>query len=144
MPHFRAAMFDEDTSDPGNDDLDLEVFYLPNGCGDFTDYQFFGGSETPTSEEAVDVANAPAGGYHVQVYYFAASNGNDSDYTLWYQPVFGDNGNTTVTAPTAAVFGMDTVTVDYTGLVPTRNLGVLIHSDSNGEMGRTVLNIDAR
>lgn len=144
MTHFRAAMFDEETSDPGNDDLDLEVFYLPNGCGDFTGYQFFGGSYTPTTEESVDVANAPAGGYHVQVYYFAASNGTDSDYTLWFQPVFGDNGNTTVTAPAAAVFGPATVTVDYTGVAPTRNLGVLIHSDNNGEMGRTVLSIDGR
>ena len=144
MPHFRAAMFDEDTSNPGNDDLDLEVFYLPNGCGNFSGYQFLGGSYTPTTQETVDVANAPVGGYHVQVYYYAASNGTDSNFTLWYQPVVGDNGNTTVTAPSAAVLGPDNVTVDYTGLVPTRNLGVVIHSDSNGEMGRTVLSIDAR
>ena len=144
MPHFRAALFDEETSDPGNDDLDLEVFYLPNGCGDFAGYQFLGGSYTPTTEESVDVANGPAGGYHVQVYYFAASNGDNSDYTLWYQPVFGDNGNTTVTAPASAEFGAATVTVDYTGVAPTRNLGVLIHSDSGGEMGRTVLSIDGR
>ena len=107
-------------------------------------FQFMGGSYTPTSEEAVDVANAPAGGYHVQVYYFSASNGTDSDYNIWYQPIFGDNGNTTVTAPASAVFGADTVTVDYTGLGPTRNLGVVIHSDSGGEMGRTVLSIDGR
>lgn len=144
MPHFRAALFDEDTSAPGNDDLDVEVFYLPNGCGDFTGYSFMGGSYTPTTEESVDVANAPAGGYHVQVYYFSASNGTDSDYTLWYQPVVGDNGNTTVTAPASAVFGEATVTVDYTGIAPTRNLGVVIHSDDSGEMGRTVLSIDGR
>lgn len=144
MSHFRSAMFDEDTSDPGNDDLDIEVFYLPNGCGNFAGYSFMGGSYTPTSEESVDVANAPAGGYHVQVYYFAASNGTDSDYTLWYQPVLGDNGNTTVTAPVSAEFGAATVTVDYTGVAPTRNLGVLIHSDDGGEMGRTVLSIDGR
>jgi len=144
MTHFRSAMFNEDTSDPGNDDLDMEVFYLPFGCGDFTDYVFFGGSYTPTSEEVVDVPGAPAGGYHVQVYYFAASNGTDSDYELWYQPVLGDNGNTTVTAPASAEFGTATVTVDYTGLAPTRNLGILHHADGGGEIGRTLLNIDAR
>ena len=143
--HFRAALFDEDTSDPGNDDLDLEVFYLPGGCGDFAGLEFVGGSYTPTTEEAVDLSNGRAGGYHLQVYYFSASNGTDSDYTLWFQPVFGDEGNTSVTAPAAAVLGaFGTVTVDYTGLAPTRNLGILHHADGSGEIARTILDIDAR
>lgn len=143
--HFRTALFDEETSDPGNDDLDLELFYLPGGCGNFAGFAFIGGSYSPTTEEAVDLANGPAGGYHVQVYYFAASNGNDSDYSVWFQPVFGNNGNTVVTAPAAATPGdTGTVTVDYTGLLPTRNLGALHHLDGNGEIARTILDIDAR
>lgn len=142
--HFRTALFDEDTSDPGNDDLDLELFYLPNGCGNFAGYQFIGSSGGLTTEEKVDMPNGSAGGYYVQVRYFAASNGTDSDYTLWYQPVYGDESNTTVTAPAAAVLGAsDTVTVDYTGLAPTRNLGILHHADGGGEIARTILDIDA-
>ena len=69
----------------------------------------------------------------------------DTDYNLWFQPVLGDEGNTTVTAPGAAVLGSsDVVTVDYTGLAPTRNLGVLHHADGSGEIARTILDIDAR
>jgi len=50
-----------------------------------------------------------------------------------------------VTAPASAVLGAEgTVTVDYTGLAPTRNLGVLHHMDGGGEIGRTILDIDAR
>jgi hypothetical protein len=50
-----------------------------------------------------------------------------------------------VTAPASAVLGAEgTVTVDYTGLFPTRNLGVLRHMDGGGEIGRTILDIDAR
>ena len=143
--HFRTALFDEDTSDPGNDDLDLELFYLPGGCGNFAGFQFIGDSLTPTSEEFVDLPNGPAGGYHVQVRFFSAANGTDSNYRVWFQPVLGDNGNTTVTAPASATLGnADTVTVDYTGIAPTRNLGVLHHNDGSGEIARTILDIDAR
>jgi len=144
--HFRAATFDADTSSPGADDLDIEVFYLPNGCGNFADFSFFGGSYTATSEEVVDVAAGPAGGYHVQVYYFSAANGNDSDFTLWFQPVFGDNDNTTVDAPASATIGSsDVVTVEYDGLNSgTRYLGVLQHSDQHGEIARTIVDIDTQ
>lgn len=142
--HFRTAMFDEETSDPGNDNLDIEAFYLPNGCGNFAGYQFLGGSYNPTSEEVVDVVNPIAGGYHVQVYYEGASNGDNTDFAIWFQPVFGDDGNTTVIAPASAEFGADSVTVEYTGLLPARNLGILHHADGNGEIARTILDIDAR
>lgn len=145
MSHFRAALFDEDTSDPGNDDLDMDLFYMPNGCANTSGYSYIGGSYGASTNESVDLANAPAGGYWVQVYYYAASNGNDTDYRIWYQPVGGDNGNTSVSAPAAAVSGAsDTVTVDYSGIAPTRNLGVLHHEDGNGEIARTILDIDAR
>ena len=143
MSHFRASMFDESTSDPGADDLDLRLF-LATDCATF-DIGQIGASGGATSEEAIDIPNAPAGGYVVVVDYFSTSNGTDTDYTVWYQPVFGDNGNTSVTAPAAAVLGTTgTVTVDYTGLAPTRNLGVLHHADGNGEIARTILDIDAR
>lgn len=141
--HFRAAMFDESTSDPGADDLDLRVF-LATDCATF-DITQIGASGGATSNEVVDIPNGPAGGYVVVVDYFSASNGTDTDYTVWYQPVFGDEGNTTITAPAGAALGTsETVTVDYSGLAPTRNLGVLHHSDGGGEVGRTIIDVDAR
>jgi subtilisin family serine protease len=144
MSHFRTALFDEDTSSPGADDLDLRLFYAPGGCGVF-DIAFVDSSGGATSDEVIDWPNAPAGGYVVVVDYYAAANGSDTDYRVWYQPVFGDAGNTMVTAPAGATVGTSaTVTVDYNGLVPTRNLGVLHHEDGVGELARTILDIDAR
>lgn len=144
MTHFRAATFDEDTSDPGADDIDLRLFRAATDCATF-DIAQIGASGGATSEEVIDIANAPAGGYVIVVDFFAASNGTDTDYKVWFQPVFGDDSNTSVTAPAAAVLGTSgTVTVDYTGLAPTRNLGVLHHMDGSGEIGRTILDIDAR
>ena len=144
MTHFRASTFDEDTSDPGADDIDLRLFLAATDCATF-DIAQIGASGGATSEEVIDIANAPAGGYVVVVDYFSASNGTDTDYKVWFQPVFGDNGNTSVTAPANATLGnADTVTVDYTGLAPTRNLGVLHHMDGSGEIARTILDIDAR
>jgi len=144
MTHFRASTFDEDTSDPGADDIDLRLFLAATDCLTF-DIAQIGASGGATSEEVIDIADAPAGGYVVVVDYFSASNGTDTDYKVWFQPVFGDEGNTSVTAPASAVLGAEgTVTVDYTGLAPTRNLGVLHHMDGGGEIGRTILDIDAR
>ena len=142
--HFRAALFDEDTSTPGADDLDLRLF-VASDCATFGGLAFVGGSGGPTSNEVIDLPNGPAGAYILVVDYFSADNGTDTDYRVWFQPVFGDEGNTAVTAPPAAVIGTSgTVTVDYSGLVPTRNLGVLKHEDGSGEIARTILDIDAR
>lgn len=144
MSHFRASLFDEDTSDPGADDLDLRLFLAATDCATF-DIGQIGSSGGFTSEEVIDIPNAPAGGYVVVVDYYAASNGNDTDYRVWYQPVVADNGNTVVTAPAAAVLGASgTVTVDYTGIAPTRNLGVLHHADGGGEIATSILDIDGR
>ena len=141
--HFRLSMFDEDTSDPGADDLDLRLF-VTTDC-DSSDFVQIGSSGGATSEEVIDIPNGPAACYWGVVDFYSASNGTDTDYKLWFQPVFGDEGNTSVTAPASAVLGAEgTVTVDYTGLLPTRNLGVLHHMDGSGEIARTILDIDAR
>jgi len=143
--HVRIATFNEDTSDPGYDDIDLDVYLGNADCATSVSISRIGRGLGPTSEEVVDIQNGPAGSYFVFVDYFNSSNGTDTDYNLWYQPVFGDEGNTTVTAPASAVLGAsETVTVDYTGLAPTRNLGVLHHADGSGEIARTILDIDAR
>ena len=114
-------------------------------CATSVSISQLGSSGGATTEEAIDYSDGAAGSYWALVDYFAASNGTDSDYTIWFQQVFGDNGNTTVSAPANATLGnADTVTVDYTGLAPTRNLGVLHHEDGSGEIARTILDIDAR
>jgi hypothetical protein len=143
--HFRLAMFDEDTSDPGFDDLDLQLYYISDGCAGVADLVYVGGSGGFTTNEVIDLPNGPAGGYVAAVWYYAASNGTDSDYKVWFQPVFGDNSNTSVTAPAAAVAGVsDTVTVDYSGLnLSSRYLGILHHEDG-GEIARTILDIDTQ
>jgi len=144
--HFRAAMFDADTSDPGADDLDLRLFLAGTDCATFDLVAQLGSSGGATSEEVIDVSNGPAGGYVVVVDYFAASNGTDTDYTIWFQPVFGDEGNTSLTLPAGAVLGAsDTVKMDYTGLaLGGRYLGVLHHEDGVGEIARTIIDIDTQ
>ena len=142
-----TTTFDEDTSDPGNDDIDLSVYSLnAPDCANATELVAqLGASAGATSEEVIDLSNAPAGAYYIFVDYYSSSNGTDTLYNLWVQLVLGDAGNTTVTAPAGAVQGAsDTVTVDYAGLVPTRHLGVLHHSDADGEIGRTIIDVDAR
>jgi len=144
--HFRFATFDEDTSDPGFDDIDLDAYLLDADCATSVALVAgLGSSGGFTSEEVIDIPNGPAGAYLVFVDFYSASNLTDTDYVLWAQAVFGDNGNTSVTAPASAVAGAsETVTVDYTGLAPTRNLGILHHADGSGEVARTILDIDAR
>lgn len=140
--HFRAALFDEDTTNPGSEDLDLSVFRTTTcATGHFA---LMGSSGGATTEEVVDIPNGPVGCYWVVVDYFGTVSGSSS-YKAWFQPVFGDNVNTTVIFPAAAASETDaTVTVDYTGLAPTRTLSVLHHNDGRGELGRTILDIDAR
>ena len=77
--------------------------------------------------------------------FFSSSTGT-IDYTAWVQPVFGDNGNTVVSAPASASAGTsDTVTVDYSGLTPgTRHLGVVQHEDADGELARTIIDVDTQ
>ena len=143
--HTRIATFDVDTTAPGEDDLDLTVYLGNADCANITGLvALLGSSGGPTSEEVVDIANGPAGSYYIFVDHYAAPADGPIDYTLWIQPVFADNGNTTVTAPSEAVAGSnETVTVDYAGLISSRYLGVLHHEDANGEIARTLIDVDA-
>ncbi|MEX2496217.1 MAG: S8 family serine peptidase [Woeseia sp.] len=143
--HFRFATFDADTTTPGEDDIDLRLFYAAAGCGN--PLVQIGSSGGATSEEVIDIANPPAGGYVIVIDYFAAAVGTSIDYTAWVQPVLGDNGNASVVAsPASAVAGAsDTVSVDYSGLAGgTRHLGVIQHEDASGEIARTIIDIDAQ
>ena len=143
--HFRFATFDADTTTPGADDLDLQLFLTDTDCDGDVIAQL-GASAGSTSEEVIDVSNGPAGGYLLVVNLFSAAAGDSVDYKLWAQPVFGDEGNTVVTAPTLAVLGeSDSVTVDYTDLEPDlRYLGVLSHQDDAGEIGTTIIDVNTQ
>jgi hypothetical protein len=59
--HLRFAMFDEDTSDPGADDLDLRAYIGNADCATSTTISFLGSSGGATTEEAVDISDGPAG-----------------------------------------------------------------------------------
>lgn len=143
--HLRFATFDADTSPPGAD-LDLRLFYANDGCDGTNPLLQIGGSGGATSEEVIDITDPPAGGYLFVIDYFAASTGS-IDYTAWIQPVFGDNGNATISAaPASAVAGnTETVTVSYSGLnAGTRYLGIVQHDDGSGEIARTIIDIDTQ
>jgi len=150
-PHFRFATFDADTTTPGADDLDIRLFFLAEaigGCSNFTDpLVFLGSSGGFSSEEVIDVEDAPAGGYLLVIDYFAAAVGDTIDYTAWAQPVidsFPPNA-AVVAGPASAVSGTsDTVTIDYALSAATRYLGVLQHDDGSGELDRTIIDIDAQ
>jgi subtilisin family serine protease len=143
--HLRFATFDRDTTDPGNDDLDLDIYFNPAGCS-LTGMVPVGASGGATSNEVVDASNPQNGTYIVFVDGYAASNGSYINYILWFQWAFGDIGNTEVDAPSSATAaGSDVVEVHYeslSGAYP--NLGVLIHHGPSGEIGRTILDIDTR
>ena len=142
--HLRIQTFDQDTTTPGEDDIDLRVFRVDD-CAGFGNLAQIGSSGNATSNEVVDIPNATAGGYVFVIDFFAAAGGATSiDYTAWISLLLGDDGNTTVTAPASATVGTATnVTVDYTGLTPaSRHLGVISHQDGSAEIGRTIISID--
>jgi len=142
MTHLRFATFDADTA-PAGADLDLRLFTV-DSCATFANLTQIGGSGGVTSEETIDVVNPAATNYLFVIDFFSSSTGT-IDYTAWIQPVFGDNGNTIVTAPASAVAGAsETVTVDYIGLTDGRHLGVVQHEDSSGELARTIIDVDSQ
>jgi len=144
LTHLRVATHDADTTNPGQDDLDLRLFY--NTACSLSGLVQVGSSGGFTSEEVMDVADAQAGVYLIVVDYYASPTGS-IDYTLNLNLVLGDEGNGSVaSAPASATAGAsDTVTVDYTGLnLGGYYLGVLIHENAAGEVGRTVMDIDTQ
>ncbi|MDX2416296.1 MAG: S8 family serine peptidase [Xanthomonadales bacterium] len=147
---FRAATYDADTTDPGYDDIDMQVCVgLDASCAGADSNNLLGcfsASAGPTSEESSNIAYPPGGVYFTFIDYYSASNGTDVDYTLWTTVVGGDEGNTMVTAPASAVLGASgTVTVDYNGLnTGGRYAGVLHHNDGSGDIAITVMDIDTQ
>ena len=134
----RFALFNEDTD--GDDDLDLVVFG-PDTAG----FPQVGVSGTPESNESVDLV-FPAPGTYIVVVHAFESDGPDTNYTLssWAFGLDDDRQNASLTnPPTAAEAGLrPDIAVSWSGLDPAaRFLGAVSHSDADGILGLTLLNV---
>jgi hypothetical protein len=79
--------------------------------------------------------------------YVRATPGGDSDYTLYSWTVPFEDGSLVVdSAPTSATANeTGTVSVSWSGLEPgTQYLGAVSHSDENGILDLTLVNVDTR
>jgi subtilisin family serine protease len=131
----RFALFDAFTD--GNDDLDI---WLANPAGVV---QFV--SAGATSAETITLINPAAGNWTVYVHGFA-TDGPDSNYTLFNWNVAANAGNSTVSFPSAVTIGgTGTVTYNWSGLAPaTKYLGALRHiQDGTTERVRTVVFVES-
>ncbi len=139
---IRFALFDELTD--GNDDLDLYIYYCPNGIDCFK----VGESGGPTSREEFDIFLPGAGTYVAFVHGFETDNvagGPGAFYTLlaWGFGLNDNQGNMTATGPVSVTAGTtEDVTVDWTGLSPdTIYLGGISHNTPEGLVSLTIINI---
>jgi len=140
--YLRFATFDELTD--GNDDLDMYVYYCPDGV---TCYKL-GESGEATSREQVDIFLPGAGVYAVFIHGFATDNvagGPGANYTLlsWAFGLNDNQGNMTATGPAFVTTGTtDSVTVNWSGLAPdTIYLGGISHNTPDGLASLTIINI---
>jgi subtilisin family serine protease len=139
----RFALFDALTD--GDDDLDLYVFYCPDGVN----CSKIGQSGGATSEEQVDVLLPGAGTYAVFVHGFETDDmagGAGTNYTLlsWAFGIVDDQGNMTATGPPFVNAGTTgDVTVDWNGLAPgTIYLGGISHNTPDGLVSLTVISVE--
>jgi subtilisin family serine protease len=140
--YLRFALFDELTD--GNDDLDLYIYYCPDGVN----CTKLGESGGPTSREEVNVFLPGAGTYAMFVHGFETDNvagGPGAFYTglAWSFGLNEDLGNMTATGPAFVNSGTTAdVTINWTGLAPdTIYLGGISHNTPDGLASLTVINI---
>ena len=139
----RFALFDALTD--GNDDLDLYVYYCPDGVN----CTKLGESGGPTSEEQFDIILPGAGTYTVLVHGFETDNvagGPGANYSLlgWAFGIVDDKGNMTATGPPFVNAGTSgEVTVEWNGLSPdTIYLGGISHNTPDGRVALTVISVE--
>lgn len=140
---LRFATFDALTD--GDDDLDMYVYYCPDGvtCSKI------GQSGGATSEEQVDILLPGQGTYIVFIHGFETDNvagGPGSVYTLlgWSFGIVDDQGNMTASGPAFVNSGTtQNVTVDWSGLAPdTIYLGGISHNTPDGLVALTVISVE--
>ncbi|MEX0708875.1 MAG: S8 family serine peptidase [Woeseia sp.] len=140
--YLRFALFDEFTD--GNDDLDMYVYYCPDGVN----CNKIGESGGQTAEEEFNVLLPGAGTYAVFVHGFATDNvtggpGAVYDIYAWQFGLNDNQGNMSVTAPAAVSSGStEDILVSWSGLQSDSiYLGGISHTTPQGLVGLTVIRI---
>ncbi|HHU09870.1 MAG TPA: S8 family serine peptidase [Intrasporangiaceae bacterium] len=139
---FRIDLRDSDLNRPGEDvDLDLYLFSLTSG-------RLVAQSGAGGTDERIELTD-PAGSYALFVHgWGVGEEGASVDYTLrsWTVGEPANGGTLQVTsAPDTATAGQ-TGTVEYSWsdvAAGTTELGLLLHKDGEGEIGRTVVAVSA-
>lgn len=150
--YLRVALFDAFTD--GDDDLDLFVFFCPQGLEGFCPE--IGVSGEPTSEEEFNLIAPAAGDYIFLIHGFETDDvagGPGANFSLFVWDLFGvdaagdvvadERNNLSVTAPANVVSGStETLTINWTALEPDfRYLGAISHGAPQGTVGLTIVNI---
>jgi subtilisin family serine protease len=144
--YLRVALFDEYTD--GNDDLDLYLFYCPDGTT--SSCSQVGQSGAFTSNEKIDVTTPTQGLYIVAVHGFETdqvAGGPGANYSLfvWSFGVDDNVGNAVVTGPGSVNAG-DRVELglSWARLAPgTRYLGAVSHETPRGLYALTILDVSS-
>jgi hypothetical protein len=144
--YLRVALFDELTD--GEDDLDLYLFFCPNGTPD--NCTQIAQSGEFTSDEQINVPTPQAGLYVAAVHGFEtdqAVGGPGARYSLftWSFGVTDDVGNLSIVAPSAVAAGdRADLTLSWSGLAPnTRYLGAVSHETPLGVYDLTIIDVTA-
>jgi hypothetical protein len=142
--YLRIALFDEFTD--GADDLDLYLFFCPDGttgsCAQI------GQSGSFTSNEEIDVTTPTAGLYVAAVHGFETDQvvgGPGANYSLfvWSFGVNDDVGNLAVAGPSSVNAGDHSeLGLTWSQLTPgTRYLGAISHDTPLGVYALTILDV---
>lgn len=135
--HFRIAMPPEATEPEA--DLDIYVFD-PSG-------ELVAASTSGGTDELIDIPLPADGTWTVWVHGWAAPGG-DSPYTLYTWVISATPGGnlTVVSAPESATIGeVATIEVAWTGATAGQwHLGAVSHTNQDGLMGLTLVNVDNR
>ena len=144
--YLRIALFDEYTD--GHDDLDLYLFYCPNGTT--SSCTQVGQSGSFTSNEKINVTTPTPGMYIVAVHGFETdqvAGGPGANYSLfvWSFGVDDTVGNAAVTGPGSVNAG-DRVELglSWANLAPgMRYLGGVSHDTPSGLYALTILDVSS-
>jgi hypothetical protein len=141
---LRIALFDQYTD--GNDDLDLYLFFCPDGTTNAC--RQVGQSGAFTSNEKIDVATPIPGTYIVAVHGFEtdqAAGGPGASYSLfvWSFGVEDNVGNFAITGPGNVNAGdRADLGLSWAQLAPgTRYLGAVSHTTPRGLYSLTILDV---